>query len=64
LTDLTGYAKKSTANGDTRSVSGGLCVAVSGRAADADPPRLLTTVAAAIALLRFFAGIALLGIAA
>jgi hypothetical protein len=42
LTDLSGYAKKPTANGDTRS---GLRlrfrIGVAGRAADADPPRVL-----------------------
>lgn len=43
MTDLSGYAKKSSANGDTRS---GLRlrsrIAVPGRAADADPPQHLT----------------------
>jgi len=39
LTDLSGYAEKSTANGDTRSgLRLRLRIAVPGRAADADPP--------------------------
>jgi hypothetical protein len=43
LTDLSGYAKKSTANGDTRSgLRLRLRIAVPGRAADADPPQHLT----------------------
>jgi hypothetical protein len=42
LTDLSGYAKKSTANGDTRSgLRLRLRIAVPGRAADADPPQHL-----------------------
>jgi hypothetical protein len=43
LTDLGGYAKKSTANGDTRSgLRLRLRIAVPGRAADADAPQHLT----------------------
>jgi len=43
LTDLSGYAKKSTANGDARSgLRLRLRIAVPGRAADADPPQHLT----------------------
>ena len=43
LTDLSGYAKKSTANGDTRSVIRlRLRIAGPGRAADADPHQHLT----------------------
>ena len=43
LTDPSGYAKKSTANGDTRSgLRRRLRIAVPGRAADADPPQHLT----------------------
>ena len=43
MTDLSGYAKKSTANGDTRSgLRLRLRIAVPGRAADADPPQHLT----------------------
>jgi hypothetical protein len=43
LTDLSGYAKKSTANGDTRSgLRRRLRIAVPGREADADPPQHLT----------------------
>jgi len=43
LTDLSGYAKKSTANGDTRSgLRLRLRIAAPGRAADADPPQHLT----------------------
>ena len=39
MTDLSGYAEKSTANGDTRSgLRLRLRIAVPGRAADADPP--------------------------
>ena len=44
MTDLSGYAKKSTANGDTRSgLRLRLRIAVPGRAADADPPQHLTS---------------------
>jgi len=43
LTDLSGYAKKSTANGDRRSgLRLRLRIAVPGRAVDADPPQHLT----------------------
>ncbi|GLW96174.1 transposase [Microtetraspora sp. NBRC 16547] len=43
MTDLSGYAKKSTANGDTRSgLRLRLRIAVPGWAADADPPQHLT----------------------
>lgn len=43
MTDLSGYAKKSSANGDTRSgLWLRLRIAVPGRAADADPPQHLT----------------------
>lgn len=43
MTDLSGYGKKSTANGDTRSsLRLRLRIAVPGRAADADPPQHLT----------------------
>jgi hypothetical protein len=43
LADLSWYAKKSTANGDTRSgLRLRLRIAVPGRAADADPPQHLT----------------------
>lgn len=43
MTDPSGYAKKSTANGDTRSgLRLRLRIAVPGRAADADPPQHLT----------------------
>ena len=43
MTDLSGYRKKSTANGDTRSsLRLRLRIAVPDRAADADPPQHLT----------------------
>ncbi|WP_326570377.1 hypothetical protein OIE69_03160 [Actinacidiphila glaucinigra] len=42
MTDLSGYAKKSTANGETRpGLRLRLRIAVPGRAADADPPAKL-----------------------
>jgi hypothetical protein len=53
LTDLSGYAKKSTANGDTRSglrLRLRLRIAVPDRAADADPPRHRDGVEEALAL--------------